>query len=127
MSSLFAAKCYKPIADGDNHARLTSPAPGTPRGQRGQHAETSEIVMPWQTVNLPAAGRTGSVTIRRLDGGVRRAPAWRMCLQRKQFLAPGSHQPSGEPGLTGVAVWGAGITGCASAGGGDAGTAFTCR
>jgi hypothetical protein len=39
----------------------------------------------------------------------------------------GSHQPSGEPGLAGVSVCGAGVTGCAAAAGGGAGTEFTRR
>jgi hypothetical protein len=39
----------------------------------------------------------------------------------------GSHQPSGEPGLAGVLVCGAGVIGCAAAAGGGAGTGFTRR
>jgi hypothetical protein len=39
----------------------------------------------------------------------------------------GSHQPSGEPGLAGVLVCGAGVIGGAAAAGGGAGTGFTRR
>jgi hypothetical protein len=39
----------------------------------------------------------------------------------------GSHQPSGGPGLAGVLICGAGVTGGAAAAGGGVGTGFTRR